>query len=129
MSQAARNPVGWFEIYVQDISRAKKFYEGVFGVRLAELPSPVPGLEMWAFPMVDEAYGSPGALVKMEGGPSTGGCGTLIYFSCDDCSVEESRVAGAGGVVERSKFPIGPYGFISFVKDSEGNMIGLHSRA
>ena len=24
------NPVGWFEIYVQDINRAKAFYEAVF---------------------------------------------------------------------------------------------------
>ena len=25
------NPVGWFEIYVQDMNRAKAFYESVFG--------------------------------------------------------------------------------------------------
>jgi predicted enzyme related to lactoylglutathione lyase len=24
------NPVGWFEIYVQDMDRAKRFYEAVF---------------------------------------------------------------------------------------------------
>ncbi len=24
-----RNPVGWFEIYVQDLDRAKNFYEHV----------------------------------------------------------------------------------------------------
>jgi predicted enzyme related to lactoylglutathione lyase len=23
------NPVGWFEIYIQDMDRAKKFYESV----------------------------------------------------------------------------------------------------
>ena len=26
------NPVAWFEIYVQDMTRAKAFYESVFGV-------------------------------------------------------------------------------------------------
>jgi hypothetical protein len=26
------NPVGWFEIYVQDIERAKAFYQGLFAV-------------------------------------------------------------------------------------------------
>ena len=25
------NPVGWFEIYVQDMPRARKFYESVLG--------------------------------------------------------------------------------------------------
>lgn len=28
------NPVGWFEIYVQDMDRAKRFYELVFQVKL-----------------------------------------------------------------------------------------------
>ena len=32
------NPVGWFEIYVQDIARAQKFYEAVFqGERLSAM--------------------------------------------------------------------------------------------
>jgi predicted enzyme related to lactoylglutathione lyase len=34
------NPVGWFEIYVQDMGRAKAFYESVFGGQLAKLDSP-----------------------------------------------------------------------------------------
>jgi predicted enzyme related to lactoylglutathione lyase len=28
------NPVGWFEIYVQDMDRATKFYESVLGIKL-----------------------------------------------------------------------------------------------
>lgn len=28
------NPVGWFEIYVKDMDRARKFYESVFQVSL-----------------------------------------------------------------------------------------------
>lgn len=34
-----RNPVGWFEIYVQDMDRAKKFYEEVLRVELMKLHS------------------------------------------------------------------------------------------
>jgi len=30
----ANNPVVWFEIYVQDMARAKKFYEAVLQVKL-----------------------------------------------------------------------------------------------
>lgn len=121
-----RNPVGWFEIYVQDMARAKKFYETVLGVELASLQSPVAELEMQAFPMNMEAGGAPGALVKMEGAPS-GGMGTLVYFSCDDCAVEASRVEAAGGKLCKAKMAIGPYGFIALVSDTEGNMVGLHS--
>ena len=119
------NPVGWFEIYVQDMTRARKFYETVFQVTLDKLPGTE--LEMWSFPMAMDRYGAPGALVKMDGVDS-GGNSVLVYFSCADCGVEESRVAAAAGQVMRPRFSIGEYGFISLVIDSEGNMIGLHSR-
>jgi predicted enzyme related to lactoylglutathione lyase len=120
------NPVGWFEIYVQDMPRARKFYESLFGVKLDNIKSPVPDFEMWSFPGEQGAYGTPGALAKMKGVPSGGG-GTLVYFMCEDCAVEEAKVAGLGGKVDRKKMSIGEYGFISLVVDTEGNMIGLHS--
>ena len=119
-----QNNVGWFEIYVDDMERARGFYEKVIGVKLAKLEGP--DVEMWNFPMDPEAAGSAGALVHMAGFPA-GGNSTLVYFSCEDCAEEESRVAGAGGKIEKEKFSIGPYGFISLVYDTEGNMIGLHS--
>jgi predicted enzyme related to lactoylglutathione lyase len=130
------NPVGWFEIYVQDMDRAKTFYETVFQVQLARLAPPEPGngqpaqggIELWSFPMQSEGYGAPGALVRMEGAPS-GANSVLIYFSCADCAVEAARVPGAGGTVFKEKFSIGQYGFIALVTDTEGNMIGLHSMA
>jgi predicted enzyme related to lactoylglutathione lyase len=125
---STRNPVGWFEIYVQDMERAKAFYEKTLQVTLQRLESPVPGLELWAFPMLDERPGATGALVKMPGKDSGVG-GMLIYFSCADCAVEASRAAQSGGKIHQEKFPIGQYGFISLVVDTEGNMIGLHSMA
>ena len=70
------NPVGWFEIYVQDMPRAKALYEAVFQGSLEELKNPDPDafaeMEMWAFPMSMEGAGAPGALVKMPGCPSGG---------------------------------------------------------
>jgi predicted enzyme related to lactoylglutathione lyase len=122
-----KNPVGWFEIYVQDMARARKFYESVFQVKLEKLPAP--GIEIWSFPMEQNVWGAAGALVKMEGFPAGGNTnGVLVYFSCEDCAIEESRVAKAGGKVQKKKMSIGEYGFISLVFDTESNMIGLHSR-
>ena len=120
---AEKNPVGWFEIYVQDMPRATAFYQTVLGVTLSKLPAP--GVEMWAFPMNMEGPGASGALVKMAGVPSGGS--TLVYFVCDDCAVEGARVAGAGGKVHKDKESIGEYGFIVLAVDTEGNMFGLHS--
>lgn len=118
------NPVGWFEIYVQDIVRARAFYGAVFQRQLERLESP--GIEMWAFAENTGAAGTAGALVHMPGMPS-GGNSTVVYFTCEDCAVEAGRVAEAGGSVFREKFPIGQYGFIALVHDPDGNLIGLHS--
>ncbi|HEX4780950.1 MAG TPA: VOC family protein [Usitatibacter sp.] len=119
------NPVNWFEIYVQDMDRARKFYEAVFQAKLEKLDSG--DIDMWAFPMSPDAMGSGGSLVYMKGFPQGSG-NTIVYFRCDDCAVEESRVVKAGGKVHKTKFPIGQYGFISLVVDTEATMIGLHSR-
>jgi len=118
------NPVGWFEIYVQDMPRAKEFYEAVFGVALTKLESPE--IEMWAFPGDRDRYGSPGSLVKAPGVPS-GGNSVMVYFSSADCAVPAAKAAASGGRIVRDKFSIGRYGFIALVKDTEGNLIGLHS--
>ena len=118
------NPVGWFEIYVQDMGRAKAFYEAVLGVQLARLESP--GMDMLAFPMDAKAYGAPGALVCMPGFAS-GANSVLIYFRCTDCAVEAAKVVAAGGRIQKDKMSIGQFGFIALVFDTEGNMIGLHS--
>ena len=118
------NPVGWFEIYVQDMPRAKAFYEKVFQVKLEELKAP--DIEMWSFPMQMDKSGASGALVHMKGVPS-GGNSTLVYFSCEDCAVEAARVAQAGGKIQNPKMSIGAYGFIALAVDTEGNMFGLHS--
>jgi uncharacterized protein len=124
------NPVGWFEIYVQDMPRARAFYEAVFQGSLTALPNPDPQgfaeMEMWAFPSSMESYGAPGALVRMAGYPSGAG-GSLVYFACQDCAVEAQRASDHGGSVFKGKMSIGPHGFIALVQDTEGNLIGLHS--
>ena len=119
-----KNPAVWFEIYVQDMNRAKKFYESVLQGKLEKLDSP--GMDMLAFAMDMNAAGASGALVKMQGVPS-GGNSTLVYFGCEDCSVEEGRVTKSGGRIHKKKFSIGQHGFISLAVDTEGNMFGLHS--
>lgn len=121
-----RNPVGWFEIYVQDMNRARTFYEKTFQVTLEALKSP--GIELWAFPADPENPGCGGALAKMPGKDSGGG-GTIVYFSCADCAVEAARAVKNGGRLQKEKMSIGEHGFIALVDDTEGNMIGLHSIA
>ena len=121
------NSTVWFEIYVDDMDRASKFYERVLGVKLEPLPNPTGDeMEMRSFPGDMEKYGANGALVRMEG-VEAGGNSTLVYFSSKDCTTEEIRVEKAGGKVFRPKMSIGEFGFITLFYDTEGNMAGLHS--
>src|SRR5690606_1638372 len=78
------NSVNWFELYVQDMPRARAFYVGVLGIALEPLKlleGGDEGLEMWSFPVDMERYGANGALCRMPGVPSGPG-GTLVYFAC-----------------------------------------------
>ncbi|HCZ14496.1 MAG TPA: lactoylglutathione lyase [Candidatus Accumulibacter sp.] len=118
------NPIRWFEIHVQDMDRAKKFYESVLQLKLEKLNAPAG--EMWAFPMQKEQYGATGSLVRIDG-VASGGNSVLIYFACDDCAIEAARVSEAGGRIEQDKMSINEYGFIVLAVDTEGNTFGLHS--
>ena len=121
------NPVGWFEIYVKDMDRAVKFYQGVLDTRLEKLAAPAPGIsDMRTFPMQRDGSGATGALAKIGDGPG-GGSGTIVYFTCDDCAVEARRAPSNGGKILKDKFSIGQYGYIAIVTDPDGNTIGLHS--
>lgn len=128
MTTPAKNPFTWVEIYVADMKRAQQFYETILDIQMAELPMPegMGEMQMLSFPWAEGERNISGALVKMENMiPGTGG--TLVYFACENCATEESRVEKAGGKVLQPKMPIGEYGFCSIVMDTEGNTIGLHS--
>jgi predicted enzyme related to lactoylglutathione lyase len=123
-----KNVINWFEIYVADFARAKKFYTEVFRVTLTDRPVETDRhtqMNYATFP-APEGGGTGGAIVKIdEVKPGPGG--TLLYFDCKDVDVELSRVEKAGGKIIRSKFDIGEFGFIAFIQDTEGNMLGLRS--
>ena len=127
MEEKKYNPVAWFEIYVDDMDRATKFYETVMNVKLADMPVPNDApMKMKCFPGSGDGIGASGTLVKMDG-LQAGGNSTIVYFGCYDCAVEESRVVAAGGTVHQPKMSIGEYGFCSIIMDSEGNTVGLYS--
>jgi uncharacterized protein len=121
------NAIGWFDLYVEEMARAAAFYEAVLGRALEPMGDPTGETEMQAFPGSMTAYGASGALVRApHARPGIGG--TLVYFLVDDCAESAARVAAAGGVVVRPKFPIGEFGFVALCQDTEGNLVGFNSR-
>lgn len=119
------NPVNWFEIPVNDLQRAIKFYETVFGIELSL--NQMGPLKMAWFPMFPGGGGAAGSLAQAEGyTPSHSG--TLVYFSVDDINATLELIDENGGQTLVPKNSIGEYGFIARFEDCEGNRVGLHAR-
>lgn len=125
MSSKLVNPVGWFEIYVDDLERAGRFYSSVLERKIQ--PAPNDGtFEALEFEGQMPGSGAMGALMKHPmRKPSSEG--TLVYFSCDDCGKTADLALQHGGVVYKPKWSIGDHGFIAIIGDTEGNAFGLHS--
>ena len=117
--------ISWFEIYVSDFERAKKFYTEVFRHKLADVEmTNERHSEMKYATFSGDAVN--GALVKMDAAkPGIGG--TLVYFHSEGITPELSRVEAAGGKVLRPKQAVGEFGYIALIQDTEGNLIGLRS--
>jgi predicted enzyme related to lactoylglutathione lyase len=126
LTMSKMNAIGWFDIYVEELERAVAFYQAVLDCKLEPIGDPTGENQMMSFPADMSVYGAGGALTKSpHASPGVGG--TIVYFSAQDCAVEEARVADAGGQVIRPKFSIGEFGFVSLCQDSEGNMFGISS--
>ena len=124
------NMVGWFEIPVTDIQRAKKFYDKVFDLDIQI--QDFQGTMMGWFPFAEnlEAKGAGGALIQNDKfyKPSTDG--TLIYFSSPEINTELSKVEAAGGKVLQEKTLINEdIGYMALFLDTEGNRMAMHSKA
>lgn len=114
----------WFELPVNDMDRAKKFYESIFEITMAD------NMEMGTsvmsfFPFITDQNGATGTLMKQESYvPSYQGA--LVYFSVQEITNVLPRIRNAGGKVLNEKTSIGEHGFVAHFEDSEGNRVALH---
>lgn len=117
------NAINWFEIPVADFSRARRFYETIMGCEL-KLDESFPGMKLAIFPG-DEVCG---CLIEYnEARPHADG--VRIYLNGgDDLGPILDRVVPAGGTVIMPKtFLREDIGNIGMFRDTEGNIVGLHS--
>ena len=128
MNSTPQNPVSWFAINVQDLARAARFYETVFGLPLQEVPGKNPQHKMYLFTPAWEQHGIGGMLWHDPAAQPAGQGGIAVFFNYADCTETARAAEAAGGKILTAKFPIAN-GFAAFIEDSEGNRIGLHSPA
>lgn len=118
-----KNFVVWFEIPVQNLTRAMAFYSKVMNVELEAMDMGDSKGAMFPF-SPDVASGA--LIESKENKPSK--TGTMIYLNGgDDLSVPLSRVKNAGGKVVQEKMSLGDHGFMAIFEDTEGNDVALHS--
>lgn len=113
-----------FEIPADDMARAKKFYGAVFGWKIQD----VPGME---YAMADSVEtdqnrqpigGTNGGILKRNGDYAKT---TSITITVDDADLAVQRVVGAGGRLVREKQKFGGIGYVAYVMDTEGNVVGI----
>jgi predicted enzyme related to lactoylglutathione lyase len=120
-----KSAIDWFEIPSKDFSRAVRFYSTILGEPLKDMSDQMQCPYAF-FPM--EFPGVGGALRAVGTTKNCNDDGPTIYLNAgEDVNRVLDKVKAAGGAVTMPKTAIGEYGFIAFIKDSEGNNIGLHS--
>ena len=117
-----KNIGSYFEIPVNDLDRAMKFYSEVFGCDF--IKEVIHGNEMAMFPFNGKNSGITGALAKGEIYlPST--TGTLIYLNTASIDETLQKIKTLGGELLFPKSAAGDYGYVAEFKDCEGNRVAL----
>ncbi|MDQ1855378.1 VOC family protein [Chryseobacterium sp. WLY505] len=118
------NPVVYFEIPVNDLERAEKFYSAVFNFSFDK--EIIDSYEMALFPFEEKNSGITGALAKGDVyKPSKNG--VIIYFKTENIDRTLEKAVQHGGSVLYPKRIDEKYGFaVAEFEDSEGNRIALH---
>ncbi len=114
--------LNWFEIPVDDMARARSFYEAIFAFEMH--PMDMGELDMCVFP----AEMPTGALIKGSMcAPSENG--TMVYLNGgEDLSIVLGRVEAAGGSIVVPKTQVTEeIGYMAVFRDTEGNRVALHS--
>ncbi len=107
-----------FAIHADDVPRARRFYEGVFGWRFE--PWGPPG-----FFQIREA-GLLGALQeRREPLTGTGMRGYELTIGVDDLEAAMASIESHGGKVVDPPFRIEGVGELVYVTDTEGNRVGV----
>ena len=118
-----------FEIPYDDGDRARRFYSETFGWQLQEMP----GMEytlVVSGPSGERGPSEPGFINGgMLAREESAAPGPVVVLDVESIDGALASVERAGGAVVVPKQPVGAMGFTAYVKDSEGNVIGLWETA
>ena len=118
-----------FEIYVDDMERAKKFYGEVFGWTFEDY-SEYAGMPYFgAVTGDDQQMGINGALMQRKSAPPELNQ-ALNGFACtmgvEDYDSTEAKILNLGGKVALPKYALPGMAWQGYYMDTEGNIFGVH---
>ena len=118
--------VSHFEIHADNPERAIPFYAGLFGWQFQKWDGPMPYWLITTGP--DSEPGINGGLMKRMGPPPADMQAVNAYVCTTmvpnlDASVE--KALATGGSMALPKMPIPGVGWLAYVKDTEGNILGM----
>ncbi|PRY02143.1 VOC family protein [Allonocardiopsis opalescens] len=119
------DPVVHFELPADDVDRAQRFYQQVFGWTTTPMPEFDYVMLGTAPTGPDGVPSDPGAI---NGGmtPRRGPVSVpVVTVQVDDIDAALRRVEQGGGRVVEGRRPVGDMGFTAYIADSEGNTVGL----
>jgi predicted enzyme related to lactoylglutathione lyase len=115
-----------FEIPADDVGRAQKFYEDIFGWHA----NPMPEMSYTIFHtgptndkdgMIKEPGFINGGMMKRSEEIKT----PVITINVTDIEEVAKQIEAKGGKMLKGKQPVGNMGFSAYFIDSEGNVVGL----
>ena len=118
-----------FEIHVNDVTRAKAFYSGLFGWSF----SPMAGAEAVEYQLVESAnFGdslTAGMMRRMGDGPEPMAPirGGTMTFDVEDCDASYAWALANGGSEALPPADYPDVGRCAYVEDGEGNVVGMIS--
>lgn len=118
--------INWFEIPVANMDRAQRFYEVMLARSLRR--EQFGEQELAVFPYEEPSAG--GCLQADANAGGANGHGVRIYLDCEpsiDAALSRAKTAGGGVVVAKTALPPG-MGYFAHVRDTEGNVVGLHAQ-
>ena len=116
--------MAYFEVPVDSLTRAKKFYSEVLGWTFEKTKTPVPMeyLEIHTGPEQKNTINAGGMYQRT---PEMSLKGIMNYVQVENIDQTLAKVEKAGGKIVGQKMEIPKVGFLAFIEDSEGNMFGL----
>ena len=117
-----------FEIPADDVEKLSKFYADLFGWKI--IHSPVEGMDYWVIQTVPTDDKGMPQRPGVNGGmfpkpPEPKGLNPVNYITVENIDEYLKKVAQLGGSILIPKQQIPTVGYITLVKDPEGNQFGL----